>query len=130
MKSTSKNSATKGNTSLTEDQIEAIAMVCHDANRTYCQTLGDNSQVVWSKASVWQRKSAIDGVKFVLANPNASSEMVHESWMAVKIKDGWTLGPIKDGAKKTHPCLVPYEQLPLDQRKKDQLFRAIVKSLV
>lgn len=134
MKSTSKSSATSASSkikvSLTEDQIEAIAIVCHDANRALCITHGDDSQVVWSKASSWQRQSAIAGVKYVLENLTATSEEIHEAWMSHKIKDGWTLGPIKDGAKKTHPCLVPYSQLPESQRKKDSLFRAIVLALM
>jgi hypothetical protein len=49
--------------------------------------------------------------------------------MKQKVKDGWVLGHIKDGAKKTHPCMVPYNQLPEGQRKKDHLFRAIVLAL-
>lgn len=134
MKSTSKSSATsassKTKVSLTEDQIEAIAIVCHEANRALCITHGDNTQPVWSKASSWQRQSAITGVKYVLENLTATSEEIHEAWMSHKIKDGWTLGPIKDGAKKTHPWLVPYSQLPESQRKKDSLFRAIVLSLM
>jgi hypothetical protein len=129
MKSTSKSSATNASSNLSDDQIEAIAMVCHDANRAYCITQGDNSQVVWSKASSWQRQSSIDGVKFVLSSPSATPEEIHESWMKQKVKDGWVLGPIKDGAKKTHPCMVPYNQLPEGQRKKDHLFRATVLAL-
>ena len=31
----------------------------------------------------------------------------------------WRLGPKKDGARRTHPCLVPYEELPLAEREKD-----------
>ena len=127
MKGTSKNSVTPKK--LSEDGIVAIATVCHDANRALCITQGDDSQVVWTKASSWQRKSAIVGVRFTLENPTATPEEIHESWISQKVKDGWTLGPIKDGAKKTHPCLVPYNQLPESQQKKDHLFRAIVLAL-
>ena len=28
----------------------------------------------------------------------------------------------KDETRKTHPCLVPYEQLPEEQRRKDAIF--------
>lgn len=38
-------------------------------------------------------------------------------------------GEVKDGEAKTHPCLVPYEQLPPAQRLKDDLFAAIVRTL-
>jgi len=127
MKSTSKSLVTPKK--ISDEQIEAMAKVCHEANRAYCMSQGDGSQVTWSKAGVWQRKSAIAGVVFVLDNLKATPEEIHESWIGQKVKDGWTLGPIKDGAKKTHPCLVPYGQLPESQRKKDHLFRAIVLAL-
>jgi hypothetical protein len=45
------------------------------------------------------------------------------------IKDGWVYGEVKDAEKKTHPCLVPFDQLPLFQQKKDKLFCAIVDAL-
>ncbi len=49
--------------------------------------------------------------------------------MADKIKDGWTHGEVKDADAKTHPCLVPFQQLPAHQQKKDKLFKAIVNAL-
>jgi hypothetical protein len=36
---------------------------------------------------------------------------------------------VKDAELKTHPCLVPFEELPKFQQQKDRLFRAIVKAL-
>ena len=38
--------------------------------------------------------------------------------------------PVKDADKKEHPCLVPYEQLPTEQKVKDAIFRVIVIGLV
>ena len=111
------------------NSIEAIAKVCHEANRAYCQTIGDNSQPVWEEAPEWQRKSAIEGVKFNIANPDAPASASHDSWLAVKEADGWKYGPVKDPEKKEHPCYLPYEQLPVEQQKKDALFKAIVAAL-
>jgi hypothetical protein len=51
-------------------------------------------------------------------------------WCAQKENDGWVYGPQKDAVAKTHPCLVPYEQLSADQRKKDRLFFAIVPAVL
>lgn len=33
---------------------------------------------------------------------------------------GWRYGPRKDNDAKTHPCLVPYAQLPPDEQDKDR----------
>ncbi len=48
---------------------------------------------------------------------------------AVPPRAGWRYGLKKDPAAKTHPCLVPYWQLPAEQRRKDGLFAAIVAAL-
>ena len=106
-----------------------IAIVCHEANRAYCKTLGDDSQKPWGKAPAWQRDSALNGVKFHIENPDAKDSAAHESWMKEKVDAGWVYGDVKDEAAKTHPCIVPFDKLPLEQQKKDTLFRAIVHAL-
>lgn len=106
-----------------------IAMTCHEANRAWCQSVGDYSQKPWDEAEEWQRNSAIAGVKFRLENPDATEDAQHNAWMADKIKDGWVYGEVKDAEKKTHPCIVPFNQLPGFQQKKDTLFCAIVDAL-
>lgn len=65
--------------------VEDIARVCHEVNRAYCRSIGDDSQVSW--------------------------------------------GPVKLVEFRQHPCIMPYEELPRDQRVKDHLFRAVVKIL-
>jgi hypothetical protein len=107
--------------------IEEIARVCHEANRAYCVLLGDASQPMWDDAPQWQKDSAVLGVQNALNG--ASPEQSHESWLAQKRADAWVYGPVKDAATKTHPCVVPYAELPDDQRRKDALFVAVVNAL-
>lgn len=114
---------------LVSGKVVAIARVCHAANRAWCEAHDDSSQRPWAEAEPWQRESAISGVLFALDHPNAPDSAQHENWMRDKIADGWVYGKIKDAAAKTHPCLVPFDQLPPVQQKKDRLFRAIVKAL-
>jgi hypothetical protein len=52
---------------------------------------------------------------------------MHENWTKDKVADGWVYGEVKDAAAKTHPCLVPYDQLPANQRFKDSLFLLTVQ---
>ena len=110
-------------------KIEQVAEICHEANRVYCQSIGDHSQPFWSAAPDWQKDSAIKGVKFHLENPEAPASASHESWMKQKIEEGWTYGEEKDPGAKKHHCLVPFEQLPVEQQAKDFLFSAIVHGL-
>jgi RyR domain len=105
-----------------------IARICHETNRAYCQSIGDESQKMWEVADQWQRDSAIKGVEFSLANPDAPASANHESWLVEKESTGWKYGPVKDAEKKEHPCFVPYSELPVEQRLKDHLFKAVVRA--
>jgi hypothetical protein len=106
-----------------------IAKVCHEANMVICQFNGDYSQKSWNEAEPWQRESAIKGVEFRINNPTATPADQHQAWSDEKIADGWVYGEVKDAVAKTHPCLVPYDQLPVAQQAKDHLFQGIVDSL-
>lgn len=114
--------------------VEQIARIAHETNRAYCQSIGDTSQPSWEEAPEWQRQSAISGVEFHLDAhgrgevPAASAS--HESWLEEKRRDGWTYGPVKDAEKKEHPCFVPYDELPIEQRLKDYLFGVVVAAFV
>ena len=109
--------------------VEQIASVCHEANKGLSMALGDFYHHTWKAAADWQKQSAIHGVEFHLANPDADDSASHTSWAAEKVLDGWVWGDVKDAAKKTHPCLVPFEELPPEQQAKDTLFRAVVHVL-
>jgi len=111
-------------------KVEQIAEICHEANRVYCKSIGDNSQPTWADAPDWQKKSAIAGVKYHMENPNSLPEDSHNSWLREKEADGWSYGDVKDPVAKTHPCFVPYAELPIEQQKKDHLFLNIVRALI
>ena len=100
-----------------KNKIEMVAMMCHQANKEWCQINGDFSQKNWAEAEEWQRQSAIAGVKFRLENPTAGKDAQHNAWMKEKIEQGWVYGPVKDAVAKTHPCFVPFDQLPEFQQK-------------
>jgi hypothetical protein len=109
--------------------VSEIARTCHEVNRIYCQSLGDYSQPNWNAAPEWQQLSAMQGVEFHLDNPDAGDEASHENWCREKFDDGWEYGEKKDPLKKLHPCLVPFDELPPEQQKKDRIFRSLVHLL-
>lgn len=109
-----------------EAELEAIARVAHEINRAYCRAFGDESHLRWEDSPDWQRESALDGVAFHICDRGAGPEASHERWRAQKEADGWRYGPAKDPELKTHPCMVPFHELPPEQRAKDHIFRACV----
>jgi hypothetical protein len=110
----------------TSQLIVEAAKAAHEVNRIYCQSIGDDSQVAWEHAPVWQKQSAIEGAHKVLTCEDWTPARSHRSWMDNKKADGWQYGPVKDPAKKLHPCIVPYAKLPVHQRAKDSIFNAVV----
>lgn len=114
--------------SLGNDKSEWIAKVCHEVNRAYCQSLGDNSQPVWADDPGWQRASERMGVDLHTMG-DFGPEASHISWMSQKLDEGWKYGPLKDAEKKEHPCMVPFADLPVAQQAKDYIFRAVVHAL-
>jgi hypothetical protein len=109
---------------------QEIARVAHEVNRAFCKSIGDHSQPVWEDAPEWQQSSAIAGVEFIKNNPTASPSASHESWLKQKTAEGWTYGETKDPVAKTHPCYVPYHDLPTEQKSKDYIFGAVVRALL
>ena len=109
--------------------VVKIAEVAHETNRAYCETIGDFSQPSWHNAPEWQKESAVNGVQFHIVSPDAGCSASHESWLKQKEVDGWKYGEVKDPEKKEHPCFVPYDELPAEQKVKDALFVGVVRAL-
>ena len=58
------------------------------------------------------------------------AEAEHERWMQSKLDDGWTYAPETDMAKKVHKVLVPWDNLPEEEKEKDRdLVRGIPEIL-
>lgn len=114
---------------MTDKKQLIIAQVAHAINAAYCCSLGDESQPKWDEAPEWQKQSALNGVAMHIANPSATPEQSHENWLKHKQAEGWTFGEEKDVEAKTHPCMLPYAELPQEQKSKDYLFRAVVHAL-
>lgn len=116
--------------------VDRIARIAHEANREYATFLGEEALLQHKKANPallpWEQldsetmHSAITGVQAVIKDPYISPEALHNCWLETKKEFGWKYGPAKDVVAKTHPCIVPYGELPEAQRRKDVLFRGIV----
>lgn len=48
------------------------------------------------------------------------AENVHENWAKSRMDQGWVLGPERSDVDKTHPCLIPYDELPEVEKDYDR----------
>lgn len=103
---------------------EVIAETCHEANRVIQRELGEQVNQPWSEAPEELRRSILNGVENAMNG--VTPEESHENWLEFKNAEGWSHGNVKDFDAKTHPCMVPYHELPPDQRIKDAMFIGIV----
>lgn len=112
-----------------EKEIEKIAKVVHAVNQVYRQSIGETPDASWETAPDWMKASTRLGVQKILTKEIRTAKDSHESWLAHYRSNGWTHGPVKDPEKKEHPCFLPYEELPIQQRVKDDLFWAVVVNM-
>ena len=107
---------------------EEIARVVHEAERALQAVQGDRVPAPpWPEARPDMRRTVVDSVRHVM--DGATPEGNHAHWCHQMRRDGWTWGVLKDPVTRTHPCLLPYADLPEHQRDKDELFVAIVHAL-
>jgi len=110
--------------------VDGIARVCHEANRAYCQSIGDPSKKPWEEESDELRASCMDGVLTIADDPDVTPERLHEKWWDKKKLEGWGYAVVKNEELKQHPCCISYGYLPRPQRIKDELFHAVARALL
>jgi len=48
------------------------------------------------------------------------AEVVHDTWAASRISEGWRYGVERNDQFKTHPCLISYDELPEFEKEYDR----------
>lgn len=54
----------------------------------------------------------------------------HDVWAKNRMEAGWTYGPARDDAALKHPCLLPYDQLPEEEKLYDRQTASEVIKLI
>lgn len=107
-----------------------IARVCHEVHAAYCRAItGESPHPSWDEAPEWQRAAAQGSVGEILEGRIAGPEDLHQNWLETKQAAGWTYSEEKDPEARTHPCMVPFDELPAEQQAKDYLFYTVVVQL-
>lgn len=111
----------------TSNELQSrLVLAIHEANKEIQQQTGE----FIPQLSEHLTKSILDGVYYVLDNPNCTPEQQHNNWCYFKRADGWKYGQTKDFERKEHPCLVPYNELPEIQQRKDSVFRQTLDNFI
>jgi len=91
------------------------------------EAIGSNRPIV---PETWNNRDQLFKIQFIktierLCDNNApptTPEAEHDSWMKAYEDMGWKYGPIRDTTLKTHPDMVPFDQLPKAEQIKDEIF--------
>lgn len=108
--------------------VEACARVGHEVYRT---ALGVSDMRSWDTALEDDKAQARAATREALSADVSKTTPAqwHAKWCAEKAADGWRHGPVIDVERKQHPnMMLPYDQLPEEQRALDQLFVVAVES--
>lgn len=110
--------------------VWSVARVVHAALREYESLTHGDDNPPWDELSDEIRWAYIHGVLNVNERADITPEELHENWVENKLRHGWTYGLVKNFLTKTHPCLVPYEELSTVEKGKAILFIAVAKTLL
>ena len=64
--------------------------------------------------------SSVDLPESLIQLSERIAENVHEVWAKARMDEGWTYGGKRDDIHKKHHCLVPYDELPEEEKEYDR----------
>ncbi len=103
-----------------------IAAAIHGATR--CLGRPDGQEIpAWDDLTGSQRDKAVCAVCELLDSPPRTHQECHDLWARLMTSDGWTHGPSYDFEARTHPCLVPFDELTEAEQIKDKIWASLIE---
>ena len=113
------------------DIVYEAASVAYETVRKWGEVIKDpQGKVAWNLLPESEKDGYAKAVGYRIENPETTEVDMHNKWSADKFEAGWTYGEKLDFVKKTHPNLVPFEDLPVDQQMKDKLFLNVIDAIL
>lgn len=110
-----------------------IAEILHNAVSAIPRIDG-SVMVPWDALNGILKDKAADTVallmeKSIMFAHGMSDEYLHDIWHANMIEMGWAYGPTYSLEHKLHPSMVPFNELPDDEKIKDAIWAGIIYAL-
>lgn len=106
--------------------MERIAEAIYEACRVEAADSGRPVvPEVWAKREEAFRNQFVATIaRICQPGYDTTPEREHDSWWQAYMDMGWQYGEVRDPVAKTHPDMVPYDQLSKAEREKDAVFLA------
>ena len=109
-------------------KIKEIAKFIYEATRIEAEW--SNRSIVpeiWKQRDDKFKKQFVNIIEMYLEKDKLPTpEKAHDSWVVAYEKMGWKYGEKRDVDKKTHPDMLPFNELPKDEKDKDSIFLTFV----
>ena len=108
---------------------EQLAEAIHGLTRLLKRT--DGSEIpAWTELPEPSRKAAVDAVQELIDwedwyTEELTPEMAHQVWQE-RVPLDWKYGEVYCAINKTHPCLVPFDELPYSEQVKDEVWVTVI----
>jgi len=110
-----------------DDVIERAAIFIYEGARL--QAYAMNAPIIpepWATRDEAFRTQFLDVIR-MMTGPDRKScpAELHDDWVSAYEAMGWKHGPVRDTEAKTHPDMVPYDELGTEEQAKDSVFVAL-----
>ncbi|MCK4786541.1 MAG: hypothetical protein KAV87_22470 [Desulfobacteraceae bacterium] len=115
--------------SVSVQRKKEIARVAYEAYAAYGRLLGDDYHLSWEEAGEDLQAIVLVTVERYLKNPELTVEEGHNQWVAEMLANDWVFAEDKSVDLKTHPLLVAYDELSVEQQAKSHILKSIITSM-
>lgn len=112
---------------ISQKLLYMLAESCHEATKVISEQILSEEKKEWKLIDSKTKAKLLNAVNRAIEEKITDPAIAHANWITDMEKDGWQYGDKLDEENKTHPCMVPYDQLPVGQQTKDYIFLAILK---
>ena len=111
--------------------IFQLAKLCYESTQAFSEIMECKVRTPWEQLDEDSRNIVIEIITEVrvLHDPTTTPYDVHEIWMKVSSRYGWSYGKTKSKELKTSPCFVNYTQLSEIEKTKDKIVLSLVKAV-